>query len=296
MQNSNYNIAFVYEYSNESWSTPFSLMREFASRGHNVTRHHLTNFKPLDIADVKPDMLIVLDWKGIDIPESLHETLSPSCYKIRECADTPQNYEAHLPFIKNYHLLLTPDYESSEKYKKAGGSCIWFNHFADSHIHHSYNGNDNYPPVRSTRGQGGSQVMDYLSTIIPDKFINKNGLVGDEYGKFLGLSSIVLQNSRWKEITRRLFEGMACGKLVLTDRLPKETKIDSLFEENIDIVYYDNVSDLVSKINYYLSPEGEIDREFIAKNGYDKVMREHTQVNRVDSILNWYETWKKSSL
>lgn len=296
MQNSKYNIVFVYEYSNESWSTPYSLMREFSTRGHNVVRHHLTNINVSNIVDSNPDILIVLDWKGIDIPDSVHDALNPSCYKIRECADTPQNYEAHLPYIKKYNLLLTPDYESCKKYKKASGSCIWFNHFADSSIHHPYDGNDNYPPVRSTRGQGGSELMDYLSATIPDKFINKNGLVGEEYGKFLGLSSIVLQNSRWKEITRRLFEGMACGKLVLTDRLPKETRIDYLFKENIDIVYYDNISDLVSKINYYLSPEGAIDRKYIAKNGYNKVMREHTQVNRVDDILNWYEIWKKDSL
>ena len=44
MQNLNYKIAFVYEYGDESWSTPQSLINEFTRRGHSVSKYHLTKF------------------------------------------------------------------------------------------------------------------------------------------------------------------------------------------------------------------------------------------------------------
>ena len=127
---------------------------------------------------------------------------------------------------------------------------------------------------------------------MPNKFINQNGLIGERYGKFLSSGKIVLQNSRWQEITRRIFEGMACGKLVITDRLPESTRIYDLFEEDKDIVFYDDLGELISKINYYLSPEGDSVREHIANSGYQKVLREHTQYDRVNEIIEAYYRWK----
>jgi spore maturation protein CgeB len=112
-----------------------------------------------------------------------------------------------------------------------------------------------------------------------------------EYGDFLNSGVLVFQQSRWHEITRRVFEGMACGKLIITDRLPIQSNIDNLFVENEDIVYYDSLGDCISKINYYLSSEAKEDRERISLNGYNKVINMHTQVKRVDSILMSYKQY-----
>jgi len=96
-----------------------------------------------------------------------------------------------------------------------------------------------------------------------------------------------LQESKWKEITRRLFEGMACGKLVIADRLPEETNINSLLVEDKDIVYYNSIEELASKISYY--SENEQERERIAQNGRIKTLKNHTQIQWVDKII---EKWK----
>lgn len=287
-------IAIIYEYGDESWSTPYSLIKEFINRGHTVVRFHLTkNLEYLHaLSTLHFDIMITMDFKGIDIPQEIHTLIPKSTLKIRECADTPQRFFNHLPLIRNYDLLLTPDYISSMKYSAFGIPCLWSNHFADTQIHKRYQEQDDLAPVRSTRGQGGSELMDRLHSIMPDKFINQNGLIGEQYGKFLSSGKIVLQNSRWQEITRRIFEGMACGKLVITDRLPESTRIYDLFEEDKDIVFYNDLSELISKINYYLSPEGASVREYIADNGYQKVLREHTQYNRVNEIIEAYYKWK----
>ena len=300
MQSSENSVAFIYEYGKEIWSTPSSLMEEFESIGWHVSRYHLSKMnkdEELSLFDLKPDMCIIMDWKGIDISMHVKNKLrNIGSYMVRECGDTPQNYDNHLKVCDGYNLILTPDYPSALKYQAIGYDTLWSNHFADSKIHDkSYFSSDNLPPVRSTRGQNGSLFMDDLSLMMPQKFINKNGFTGHDYGAFLSNGKITLQNSRWKEITRRIFEGAACGTMVLTDRLSKETMIDELFIEDENIVYYDDYNDCISKINYYLSPEGESERIRIAKNGYDLVHTHHTQKQRVESIIEKYNTWKTNS-
>lgn len=285
-------IGFVYEYGDEAWSSPHSLITEFKARGWEVRRYHLTHPELAIIGEHDNDIIITMDWKGIDIPDDIHKSISDSTYLIRENADTPQNYQKHLPHLSKYDLLLTPDYTSAEAYKALGHDCVWFNHFADTKIHTMYLGYDDKPPVRSTRGQNGSEFMYHLESVMPNTFINRNGMIGAEYGYFLYCADIILQNSRWHEITRRIFEGMACTRMVLTDRLDASTHIGDLFVENEDIVYYDGFSDCISKINYYLCGEGKAERERIAKNGYNKVKANHTQVQRTDLIISKYNEWK----
>lgn len=122
----------------------------------------------------------------------------------------------------------------------------------------------------------------------PDKFLNKNGLYGEEYGRFLSSGLITVQHARHSEVTRRLFEGMSCGSMMLTDRLPKESRIDDIFTEGEDIVYYDSIPQAISLINYYLSPEGAEERQRIAEEGMCLVHTYHTQKQRVDDILTEY--------
>jgi hypothetical protein len=239
-----------------------------------------------------------MDWGRFDSP-LLDKKHIPTAFWVMESGDDPQNFERNSTKSHKFDLILTPAYDSYTKYINKGDNALWWTHFADNTIHNPYNGFtpfDDLPKVRSTRGPGGSHLMDHLSTIMPDKFINKNGFSGQEYGDFLNSGFIVFQHSRWQEITRRVFEGMACKKLVITDKLPEHTRISELFTEDEDIVYYTNVSDCVSKINYYLSEEGKEKALKIAENGFNKVINNHTQIQRVESIIKKYSTWKGSSL
>jgi len=116
--------------------------------------------------------------------------------------------------------------------------------------------------------------------------INLDGIAHTD---FLNSGLMVIQNSRWGEITRRIFEGMACGKLVITDRLHSNTKLSSLFIEREDIVFYNDVNDFADKINYYAEHSEE--REAIAKSGMNKVLKHFTQVNVVNQIIEQWENF-----
>jgi spore maturation protein CgeB len=114
----------------------------------------------------------------------------------------------------------------------------------------------------------------------------------EEHTEFLNSGMMVIQHSRWGEVTRRIFEGMACGKMVLCDRLNESKKLEELFEDGEDIVYYDDIVDCINKMNIYA--EDNVERKRIAKNGYDKVLENHTQKQRVEFIIEKYEEWKNS--
>lgn len=298
-------IAFLFAHrATDIWSTPISIVNEFRRIGYETSIYSLfdkhDNYVDSGMSLLLeenrtgkfcPDIVMNMDWGRFD-STLISKNSIPNAFWVMESGDDPQNFEKNYLKADKFDLILTPAHDSYLKYKNKGYNVLWWNHFADTNIHKQYLSFDKFPPVRSTRGQGGSQFMDLLSQIMPNKFINKNGFIGTEYGQFLSSGEIVLQNSRWKEITRRIFEGMACGKLVITDRLPKETKIDELFTENVDIVYYDTMSDCISKINYYLWNHKA--RKEIAERGHRKVIENHTQKQRVDLIIQEYEKWKQN--
>jgi spore maturation protein CgeB len=109
-----------------------------------------------------------------------------------------------------------------------------------------------------------------------------------EHTEFLNSGLMVIQNSRWREITRRLFEGMACGKMVITDRLAESTGLSEMFIEGEEIVYYDNMLDCIEKINYYNENRDELNR--IALNGMNKVLNNYTQIQVVNKIIEKYKS------
>jgi spore maturation protein CgeB len=104
---------------------------------------------------------------------------------------------------------------------------------------------------------------------------------------------MVIQNSRWGEITRRLFEGMACGKMVLTDRLDTIRGLEEIFIDGEDIVLYNDMFDCIEKMNYY--NENEEERERIAHNGMMKVLHNYTQIQVVDKLIENYESFNNRS-
>lgn len=302
--------SFIFAFTDpDRWSTPISVVNEFKARGWDTHLVSLYNDKAQYTDDnlinfinspdsSESDIIMFFDY-GMYDSDWLNKKHFPNSFFVGEMGDELQNFHKNFPKSHKFDLIHTPDHSCYLKYKEAGRNCLWLTHFADTRIHYPLT--DQLPwkmntaPVRSTRGYGGSPLLDALSSIMgPDKFVNRNNMFGEEYGLFLAEAKIVVQQSRHKEITRRMFEAAACGAMVLTDRLPEKTNIDSIFTEGDDIVYYDSLPHCISLINYYLSPEGSADRIRIAGNGRGVIINGHTQSHRVDAILNEYYEYKRN--
>ena len=287
-------ITFIYAYENEEWSTPMALAKEFESQGWEVEfvsigSNRTGQYHDRDIQtwlDSKPqtDIVLFMDWGRFDSP--LLDKNLVDAFWVQESGDDPQNFERNFPKSERFHITLSPDYESTEEYKKRGRDAYWWTHFADTKVQFPLDIKPEYVGV-TTRGYGNSQFLNTLTDHGGGTIGNRNGLGPNEHTEFLNKGLMVIQNSRWGEVTRRIFEGMACGKLVLCDRLNESKKLHELFIDGEDIVYYDDLVDCINKLNKY--SEDSVERNRIANNGYKKVLENHTQKQRAEFII---EKWK----
>ena len=79
----------------------------------------------------------------------------------------------------------------------------------------------------------------------------------------------------------RVFEAMACGAFVLTDR---QKDVLALFKDGYHLVTFSDDADLDRKIAYYLDHADE--RERIAAAGRQEVLKNHTYENRLRRLLD----------
>jgi glycosyltransferase involved in cell wall biosynthesis len=286
-------ITFIYAYDGEQWSTPMALVNEFKKRnweteivsiGSNRTGIYSdSNLKEWIEQDIHTDIVLFMDWGRFD-SKWLDKSLKPNSFWIQESGDDPQNFERNFPKSNRFHLTITPDHDSYLEYKRRSITTEWITHFADTAIQYPMGLDAEYVAV-TTRGIGNSQFLDYLTQWADGAIGNRNGMDGLAHTEFLNKGLMVIQNSRWGEITRRIFEAMACGKMVITDKLPPNKKLHELLIEGEDIIYYDpnDMFGCIEKMNYY--NENEEERERIANNGMQKVLNNYTQVQVVDKLI-----------
>jgi hypothetical protein len=237
-------VTFIYSYENEEWSTPLALVNEFkelgwevdiVSIGSNRTGTYSDEQLQLWIQqDLECDIVIFMDWGRFD-SKWLDKKLKPNTFWVQESGDDPQNFERNFPKSERFHITLSPDLDSTEEYKKRGRDAYWWTHFADTKVQFPLDIKPEYVGV-TTRGYGNSQFLNTLTDHGDGTIGNQNGFGPKEHTEFLNKGLMVIQNSRWGEVTRRIFEGMACGKLVLCDRLNESKKLHELFIDGEDII------------------------------------------------------------
>ncbi len=106
---------------------------------------------------------------------------------------------------------------------------------------------------------------------------------GDEVCAIMARGRIAFNHCAVFDVNMRVFEAMAMGRPVLTNRDSERNGLLDLFEDDKHLIVYDNEHDIVERVEYYLDHPNE--REAIARAGYDHVTAHHTYLHRVDTIL-----------
>jgi len=308
-------IAMLYaswENFGETWSTPMGIKQEFISRGHEVKAFNLYHadgdFLPkrkersysndsinrlmfeFRNGIYKPDVIFLMDYGPWDAMQ-FDKQYFPGVVLINEAGDEPQSHRMMWPKGPRVHAVLSPDWQCVEHYRQFGIMAEHWTHHADERLFHPR------PEIKeefdcvTTCGPRGNGLTEVVKAALGPQFSNERYFYGDDHAKRLCMGKMVFQHSQYKEITRRIFEGMSCGKMVITDRLPLETKLQELFIENEDVVYYDSAEDAIEKIIHYAS--NDVERIRIATNGYNKVMARHTAKRRVDVFEEVVKTIQK---
>ncbi len=99
-------------------------------------------------------------------------------------------------------------------------------------------------------------------------YIGKS-IYAEKYAQLISSSQFALGllSKRFPELhTTRTFEIPACGTALITER---NEELESFYKED-EVIFYDNVEELISKINYFSSHPNEL--EELTKKGHEKVM------------------------
>lgn len=103
----------------------------------------------------------------------------------------------------------------------------------------------------------------------------------EEIAEIYSRSRIVFNCAVGNEVNMRVFEAMASGSLLVTERVANGQS--ELFEDGVHFVEYSGDSEMIEKTRYYLEHDDE--RERIARAGQETVLRDHTYRSRCDEVL-----------
>ena len=294
------NISFLYaRLPKDVWNTSIALQREFEAAGHKTKCYSSMNLQEKYTEDgIKqllqeakngtfvPDVVINFDYGMFKSP-LLAKNQFPNAKWVLESGDDPQSYgHNHQKVVTgNFDFIISPDIRCVQKYTSEGYKAMWFPHFADLEMYPDkvY---DIIPDLDAVCTRDISDTFfQSVRKRLGKRFDTRAGLHALEHSSYLRRGKIVLQNSQYKEITRRVFEGMLANRMVIADRPEKDTRVDLIFDEGKDVVYFDSLDDCIDKVNYYTSHESE--RLKIAQSGFNKIRKYHTAVARVRSLLKF---------
>jgi len=106
-------------------------------------------------------------------------------------------------------------------------------------------------------------------------------LIGKNFARAISSSKIIVAgSSRWRLPLQKTFQGMACKTLVITQEPYGAKELN--FVDGWNYVHATK-KDVMKKIEYYLNHENE--REEIAQNGYDTILKYHTLKLRVSQFV-----------
>ncbi|MEQ1794398.1 MAG: glycosyltransferase, partial [Nitrospira sp.] len=96
-------------------------------------------------------------------------------------------------------------------------------------------------------------------------------------------SMMVLNQSVANDVNFRTFQAMACGAMLLTERVGNG--FNDLFQDRTHCALYDkgNVEQIIETVEYYRAHPAE--REAVARRGYETVMAAHTSLHRAQALL-----------
>lgn len=259
---------FVFAWNTKDvWSTPLSLIESFRTFSTyevsivNLFVPGLTTYRPAigvlseicqQLTPNEENVVVYMDYGRWINPNVWIEIKRrfPKTLLVMECGDDPQNFHLNKKSVSCFDVMWTSDYPSFVEYKKTlNSNVLWIPHFAhpfkDELTSHIKTRN-----AVTTRGAGSSIILDTLHSL--GLIVNQNVTPGIEHHRFLSSAHIVVQHSRWGEITRRVFEAAYAGAMVLTDRLDNSRMFNELgFRDGETIVYYNDLSDCVRLLNYY---------------------------------------------
>ncbi len=253
---------------------------------HDVTTElqTITDLKSLLPADFIPDLVVCV--MSCIVQQAFYATTKLDCPSVFISIDTWQNFKDYAAAI-NYDFVFVAQREFVPYLRATGSVCPeWLPLACAPEVHHplptppthdiSYVGSSS-SPVHGERMRLLSQLGKHF------RVHQQSSVYGDEYCRSLSAGKIIFNHSAVREVNMRIFEAMAVGRMLLTNREADRNGLLTLFTDGVELVTYTDEEDLLEKAAYYLAHDEE--RERIAAAGCAAVLQHHTYAHRIDRIL-----------
>jgi len=224
------------------------------------------------------DLLIHVDGPGTPIIKNVGKVSRSILWAL----DTHIKLKYLLKIAPHYDYIFCAQKRDVEVFKEVNPKSYWLPYAADPAIYKPYDTNIIYdvafvgnliPGLHDERIKLLNRLRKSFNTAV---FQN---VWLDEAAKTYSSSKLVFNRSINGDLNMRVFEAMACGRLLITDAA---NGILDIFENKKHMALY-NDSDLEEIIEYYLVSEDE--RTKIAKVGMEEVRQKHTYDVRLKEML-----------
>lgn len=234
-------------------------------------------------ADWEPDLLVGISKGGVALRTLPDTVICPSVYLSIDTWQSPGDYVD----AQCYDFTFAAQRSFVDRLKAAGASNVhWLPLGCNPAAHFSTDITPDLDiafvgniilPVHELRHELLKRLQESFSSIAV------TCAFGDEVCGIIARGKLAFNHSAVFDVNMRIFEAMAMGRPVLTNRDAERNGLLDLFEDGKHLIVYDNADDIVEKAGYYLDHADE--REAIARTGYETVLAEHTYLHRVDTIL-----------
>jgi hypothetical protein len=233
----------------------------------------------------KPDLYLWIDPAGRYFPPGIENLSIPTaCYLIDVHLG---HWREHAARFFDAVFIAQKDY--LERFRRAVGhdQVYWLPLAAAPDVHYQHDlpriydvgfvGNVAWAHRKTARARRLRRIAERFRT---NDFYR--AYTPDQVGQVYSQSRIVFNCSIAGDVTMRVFEGTACGALVLTDSVANG--LDELFDIGREMVVYRDDQDMLEKIAHYLAHDEE--RESIAQAGQRRTLQEHTYPHRMQRLVD----------
>ena len=232
-----------------------------------------------------PDLFVWVDGGPSFLPADLGRL---DCPTVALVGDSHTQMDWRLAYARCFtHVLCTFNRQHVPLFRAGGCARVdWLPAACDPDIHRAFDVTPAFDVafVGQTLRQWHPDRVRLLERLIAAGLdVHVSSKILEEMALAFSRGRIVFNRSLAGDLNMRVFEALACGRLLLTDRLAPEAGLEELFTDRVHLVTYDE-DDLEALARHYLDHPSE--REAIARAGREEVLARHTYRHRVTALLD----------
>lgn len=259
---------------------------------NNGNFHHLQPNMPMaGLGTFDLNILVDYGEDGLGIPLNW-EIPHPNAYWI---ADSHLGYDYRLQRAKQFDFVFASHIPSIEKMVRDGIDPLKIRYLPWAAEPACFKP---YPIIEKWDWSFIGHLNNEFRIDLCDRFIKEFGLgdgkgyigwrqqewkghnVLDDVAKKFSQSRIVINEAIQDDLNMRVFEALACKRLLLTEDIKA---VRDHFEDGKHLVMFKTIEEAVEKAKYYLAHADE--RNAIAEAGYQEFLSKHTYMHRAKELL-----------